>query len=90
MRSRPFHDAVQQLLDQAGHHVTALMCAEADFTHCHRRFLADTLAVRDVEVIHILSESTSRPHELHADARIEEGDVLVYPDLSPKQMDLFG
>lgn len=90
MRTRPFHDAVRRLVDLAGDHVTAVMCAEADPTHCHRRFLADALAVRDVEVVHILSVSASRPHELHSDARVEEDGVLAYPDLSPQQMELFG
>lgn len=89
MRTRVFLDAVGRLLELAGEHGTAVMCAEADPTHCHRRFLADALTVRGVEVVHILSESTSRPHELHPDARVEDGGGLVYPDLSPQQMELF-
>lgn len=89
MWTRPFQDAVRRLLELADERVAAVMCAEADPTHCHRHFLADFLFVRDTRVVHILSEDESRPHELHADARVEGGG-LIYPDLSPQQMELFG
>lgn len=40
----------------------ALMCAEADPTHCHRFWVADALVERGVQVRHIINENESRIH----------------------------
>ncbi len=89
MSSRPFQDSVVRLIALSRVHVTAVMCAEVDPERCHRRFLADALAVRDLEVVHILSADSSRRHELHPTARVGEDGRLVYPDPGPRQMELF-
>ncbi len=65
------------------------MCAEADPGRCHRRYLADALAVRGVDVVHILSAGESLPHELHAAVEVEDGGHLFYRDRAPRQMELF-
>lgn len=90
MSSRAFQESLARFLERGRDHVATVMCAEADPSRCHRRFLADALVVRGVEVVHILDAGESRPHELHPAARRAGGGELVYPDPSPRQLELFG
>ena len=46
----------------------ALLCAEADPTHCHRdSTLAPAMESRGYEVIHILPDESAAPHQDHLD-----------------------
>ena len=56
----------------------AIMCAEADWTHCHRRLLADALLERGWRVLHLGSDGSLDEHELTPFASREDGR-LVYP-----------
>jgi uncharacterized protein (DUF488 family) len=56
------------------------MCAEAKWWQCHRQLIADALAARSVDVRHILSKDTPRPHELTPFARVA-GWAVSYPAL---------
>lgn len=57
---------------------TAIMCAEILPWRCHRSLIADALLVRGHEVIEIIDESESRPHELTSFA-VVDGDRITYP-----------
>ena len=80
MRTDPFRRALEAMLDFAKGGRTTVMCAEAVWWQCHRRLLADTLLVRGVPVLHILSSSDPKPHELSEFARETDGEV-IYPGL---------
>jgi len=54
-RTAEFEAAVKDLLWTAVTKRTALMCAEATWQRCHRRFIADALVTRGVPVHHILA-----------------------------------
>jgi uncharacterized protein (DUF488 family) len=56
---------------------TAYMCAETDWSQCHRRMLSDLLTVRGWEVTHLLAPGKSEPHTLWDVARVVDGG-LVY------------
>lgn len=59
---------------------TALLCAEAVWWRCHRRFLADLFVARGVQTLHILPDGREAVHELWDLARIgPEG--LTYPPI---------
>jgi Domain of unknown function DUF488 len=52
-----FRGAVKRVYDGAPEHRIALLCSEADPTHCHRRLLVGkVLADRGVELRHILAD----------------------------------
>jgi len=83
------------LTDEFNHHLdplihlaegtrTTIMCAEAVPWRCHRSLIADALTVRDIGVLHIMSEKTATPHALTSWAR-REGTRLIYP---PEQGEL--
>jgi uncharacterized protein (DUF488 family) len=64
MQTEEFARAVDDLISRAAWRKTAIMCAEAVPWRCHRSLVADALFARGVEVIEILSATSSRPHEL--------------------------
>ncbi len=84
MESQEFAQGIQKLLKLAERKRTAYMCAERLWWRCHRSLISDHLmAVRGVEVIHILDEKKVDRHRLHRTARVDQGR-LVY-DLQETQ-----
>jgi uncharacterized protein (DUF488 family) len=59
---------------------TVIMCAEAVPWRCHRSLIADALLARGIEVEHILSATSRKPHTYTPFARIE-GESVTYPAL---------
>lgn len=80
MQTAAFREAADALQIFAQNGPTAVMCAEALWWQCHRRFLADALLVRSVTVLHILSAAPPKPHELSEFGQPHEGTVM-YPGL---------
>jgi uncharacterized protein (DUF488 family) len=78
MRSGEFRTGLDRLEQEAAERRAAVMCAEAQWWRCHRRLIADAMTVREWEVLHIMSKSDPKPHELTDFAVVENGD-LVYP-----------
>ena len=85
MRSEEFHTALAQLETEAAARRTAVMCAEAQWWRCHRRLLADAMAVRGWEVLHIMGPSEPKPHEL-TEFAVVEGDEIIYPPLQGQML----
>jgi uncharacterized protein (DUF488 family) len=56
---------------------TAFMCAETQWSTCHRRLLSDRLTVDGWTVVHLLAPGSSEPHRLWDVARVVDGR-LVY------------
>jgi uncharacterized protein (DUF488 family) len=88
MLTREFKEAVQSLIEQASQKSLAIMCAEADYTKCHRMLISDALKVRGVEVLHIKNQTELVPHKLTPFARID-GVRVTYPGGDPSQPSLF-
>jgi uncharacterized protein (DUF488 family) len=80
MPSAAFAQALDALLSFGSGRRAAVMCAEAKWWQCHRQLIADALAARSVDVRHILSKDTPRPHELTPFARVA-GWAVSYPAL---------
>jgi uncharacterized protein (DUF488 family) len=79
MESASFRAALDRLMGTAdGGRRTAVMCAEAQWTRCHRRLLSDALLVRGFEVVHIASNGRAEQHVLTPFALVDDGR-LVYP-----------
>jgi uncharacterized protein (DUF488 family) len=78
MDTPAFRDALARLEGSAVREPLAFMCAERLWCQCHRRLVADALALRGAEVIHLLSASERRPHVLHPDLRAGEDGFPVY------------
>jgi uncharacterized protein (DUF488 family) len=73
-----FVSEVDALIREAATAPTAIMCAEAHPTRCHRSLLADALVARGLTVRHILAAGRVETHALTAAARVVDGR-LSYP-----------
>ena len=79
MQTPDVEKALDDLIARAAERRTVIMCAEAVPWRCHRSLVGDALLVRGVEVEDIMSEKSSKPHELTRWARVE-GVRVYYPN----------
>ncbi len=79
MDSEAFQAALEALLrDAAAGPPLAILCAETLWWRCHRRLIADALAARGAEVVHLLDADHRQAHPANPDARIDERGRPVY------------
>lgn len=57
-----YRAALERLIERASRRPTAIMCAEAVPWRCHRQLIADSLALRGYEVLHILTPEKADRH----------------------------
>lgn len=77
METAAFQTGVDRLLEIAATHRTAVMCSESVWWRCHRRLLADHLAlVRSVEVLHLMHDGRLQPHPVTDGARLADATVV--------------
>jgi uncharacterized protein (DUF488 family) len=79
-----FHAGLDTLLEEAGTHTAAIMCAEAVWWRCHRRIIADYLLVRGIEVCHILGPEQLGPASLTPGAVPQPDGNILYPPDQPR------
>jgi uncharacterized protein (DUF488 family) len=79
MMTPPFAAALNRLIQLASDRTTALLCSETEPWRCHRLLIADALAVRGMDVIHIISLSKAVPHCISVTAKVH-GTEITYPD----------
>jgi uncharacterized protein (DUF488 family) len=79
MATADFAAGLEELMALARAAPTAVACTEAVPWRCHRSLLADALTVRGIEVRHLVSPTSTRPHTLTPFACVE-GGLITYPD----------
>jgi uncharacterized protein (DUF488 family) len=79
MESDDFRSGIVRVESLAMQKRTTIMCAEAQWTRCHRRLISDALLVRGWRVLHIDSRGATKPHELTPFAVVRDGDHIEYP-----------
>ncbi len=75
-----FEQAMAELLQIAAYSRTVYMCAERVYFHCHRMIVSDWLVANGHAVAHIDAEGPTRPHQLTAEARMIEGQMIYRGD----------
>jgi len=88
MATDDFKQGVARLIEIAGSVLPAIMCAEADYRHCHRQLLSDHLLANGVDVQHILPTGELTPHKMTSGAKIVDG-MVTYPG-QPTLFDMDG
>jgi len=78
MASAEFRAALERLIAPPDT-PTAVMCAEAVPWKCHRQLIADALAARGAEVVHLLGPGQRQIHVLNPNAVASPDGVVVYP-----------
>jgi uncharacterized protein (DUF488 family) len=81
MQTAEFKKGLSEVLDLASKKKVALMCAEAVPWRCHRSLISDSLLIRGIEVLHIISAKNVRLHELTPFAAVK-GDRITYPKIT--------
>lgn len=79
MDSDDFRAGIVRLESLALEQRTTVMCAEAQWTRCHRRLISDALVVRGWTVLHVDSRGAAKPHSLTPFAVVRDGDRIDYP-----------
>jgi uncharacterized protein (DUF488 family) len=74
MSSNEWQRAIAETLGLAS---PCFMCAETLPWRCHRRHIADLLAAREVEVVHLLGPGTSLEQRQFAEAEIRNGRLYL-------------
>jgi uncharacterized protein (DUF488 family) len=78
MASAEFSAGLEQLERLALERRTAIMCAEEDWHHCHRRLISDALIARGGRVVHLRGSGAVEAHELTGSA-VVRNDEVSYP-----------
>lgn len=89
MGTEEFEHGLAWLLRAGAERRTAFMCAESEWTACHRRLLSDAATARGGSVVHLRGADAAEPHRLHPAARVEDGCV-IYDGPQPEQGTLVG
>ena len=84
--SPAFQDALDKLISLGAKRRPAIMCAEANWRHCHRRIITDHLLGRGEEVLHLLGRGGMEDATLDPLARVDDQGIVTYP---PHQGALF-
>jgi uncharacterized protein (DUF488 family) len=80
MLTEDFQRGIAELIKLAEQSRTAYMCAERVYFRCHRMLVSDWLVAHGHEVFHIDGTGAVRAHELLAEARLIDGEVIYRGD----------
>jgi uncharacterized protein (DUF488 family) len=74
MRSDGWQSALAAELAQPA---PCFMCAETDWRRCHRRLIAELLAARGLDVVHLVGPGRREPHRLYDESEIREQRLFI-------------
>lgn len=81
MLTDEFQLAAASLVRTAERSRSAYMCAERVYFNCHRMLVSDWLTAHGNEVLHIDGTGPTKPHQLLAEARVIDGELIYRGDL---------
>lgn len=88
MRSTEFVTAVDEVLADARAARVSVMCSETVWWRCHRRMIADFVAItRGVQVRHLMPGGRVEPHSPTQGVRLRNDGLLVYDNDEPSPDD---
>jgi uncharacterized protein (DUF488 family) len=79
MGTEPWQTALDAVLSEPE---PCLMCAETLWVRCHRRLIAELLAARGHEVVHLLAPGRSEPHRRWDVAEYRDGRLYLCGELA--------
>lgn len=78
MQTAEFAAGIDELMALANGQTVAIMCAEAVPWRCHRSLIGDALLARGLQVVDIMSETSTTPHTMTSFANVD-GERVWYP-----------
>ncbi|MDO5745563.1 MAG: DUF488 domain-containing protein [Micrococcaceae bacterium] len=79
MDTTEFRTGLSELLAVAEKSVPVIMCSEAVPWRCHRRLITDALIVAGVQVLDIMSVTSTREAKLTDFAKVDNGQIIYPP-----------
>ena len=79
MGTDEFRRARDELIAEAAHERTTVMCAEAVPWRCHRNLISDAVVAAGHAVVHIIDAGAAEPHVLNPAARVDAEGGVTYP-----------
>ena len=80
MLTEEFRRGINSLIELADRSPTAYMCAERVYFRCHRMMVSDWLVGHGHQVLHIDGTGPAKPHNLMAEARIVDEQIIYLGD----------
>jgi len=80
MLTEEFRSAIADLIELADQSATACMCAERVYFRCHRMMVSDWLVGHGHQVLHIDGIGPTKPHNLMAEARLVDDQIIYRGD----------
>jgi uncharacterized protein (DUF488 family) len=85
MQTAPFGEGIAALEALASQRTVAVMCAELVWWRCHRRMIADRLAVDGFDVLHLMTPGAApSPHKLSPGLVVVVDREIRYPGAQPE------
>jgi uncharacterized protein (DUF488 family) len=78
MGAEPWQQALADALAEA---VPCFMCAETLWWRCHRRLIAELLAARGHEIVHLLRPGQAESHRFYAESEVRAGKLYLCEEL---------
>jgi uncharacterized protein (DUF488 family) len=78
MDTAGFRSALKRLERDAAMDRLAIMCAETLWWRCHRRLIADALALDGLTVVHLIGPGKIQEHKLQESVRRDGEGLPVY------------
>jgi uncharacterized protein (DUF488 family) len=85
-QSKEFMDAIEKLLGMIDGKIVVIFCAEILWWRCHRRYIAETLAIEGNHVIHIFNKNKIQEHEPEKREIKEKMKLKIFCDKKAKKM----
>lgn len=83
MQTPEFADGIDELIALAKKQTVAIMCAEAVPWRCHRSLIGDALLARGLQVVDIMSRTSTKQHTMTGFAMVDGDRVWYPPDETP-------
>lgn len=85
-RTEEFSQALNKLIEIIDDKVVAILCAEILWWRCHRRYIANALVEKGLEVTHIFEEKKIQEHKLREKEVEEKMKLKIFCDKKARSL----
>jgi uncharacterized protein (DUF488 family) len=79
-KTEEFSEVLEKLIEVVNEKKAVVMCAEAFWWRCHRRYIANALAEKGIQVVHIFDKEKIQEHKLKEKDIEEKMKLKIFCD----------